>query len=108
MVHQQLIDLLFSSKIDKDLWNIEKKKKGSSIARAEKSLIFSVTTKKYGVVCVSIFCFIFSDFKGGFLKSEMISLKFREIIKSTKCLAKKYLTIITKIFYDFEKHRVLK
>ena len=57
MVHQQLIDLLFSSKIDKDLWNIEKKKKGSSIARAEKSLIFSVTTKKYGVVCVSIFCF---------------------------------------------------
>ena len=67
MVHQQLIDLLFSSKIDKDLWNIEKKKKGSSIARAEKSLIFSVTTKKYGVVCVLVFCFTFSDFKGGFL-----------------------------------------
>ena len=92
MVHQQLIDLLFSSKIDKDLWNIEKKKKGSSIARAEKSLIFSVTTKKYGVVCVSIFCFIFSDFKGGFLKSEMISLKFREITKSTECFARKKLS----------------
>ena len=50
-----------------------------------------------------------SDFKGGFLKYEMISLKFREIIKSTECFAKKNcFTIITKIFYDFEKHRVLK
>ena len=41
-----------------------------------------------------------SELKGVFLKYEMVSLRFREIIKSTECFAeKKYALLLSREFF---------